>query len=100
MISYGKSRTFSLRICDNRKKNIMKGTSKEAKKIINQFANAYGVKSHPERDMIALSCAIIHVNRLIKVTHSDPYPRPKTHMDKEFWKEVAVKIIYDRSLEK
>lgn len=40
----------------------------------------------------ATKCAIIAVDEIIAVTHEDPYPRPKTKMDKEYWQEVKEEI--------
>jgi len=42
--------------------------------------------------MNAKQCAIIAVDEIIAVTHEDPYPRPKTKMDKEYWQEVKEEI--------
>lgn len=40
----------------------------------------------------AKQCAIIAVDEIIAVTHEDPYPRPKTKMDKEYWQGVKEEI--------
>lgn len=36
----------------------------------------------------AIQCAIIAVDELLNVTREDPYPRKRTHMDKQYWQEV------------
>lgn len=40
----------------------------------------------------AVQCAIIHVKGIIEVTRSDPYPRKKTQMDKEYWQKVLTEL--------
>lgn len=61
----------------------------KAKELIQKMAK---VASPYEDD--AKQCAIVAVEEIIKVSHSDPYPRKKTYMDKEYWQSVLTELKF------
>ena len=58
------------------------------KQKANELVEKYYETTNYERYDSSIQCAIIAVDEILNVTRGDPYPRKRTHMDKQYWQEV------------